>query len=114
MKVENDVLDVVVAQVALEGRHDATSPSQYGGANHVIRGGSATGKQPAIKDTMQVRGDFSQVEPCPAVAAAAVHFEEMISARDGFGSAALHVGTPRQRRQGKGTDEKADHPSLAA
>jgi len=93
VKVENDVLDVVVAQISLEGRHDVASPTQYGGANHVIRGGSAAGKEPALEDTMQVRGHFLQVEPSPAVAAATVYFEQVISACDGFRSAAFRIGT---------------------
>jgi hypothetical protein len=52
VKVENDVLNVFVAQVSLERRHDAAPPGQDGGANYVIRGEPSAGKEPAIEDTM--------------------------------------------------------------
>jgi hypothetical protein len=79
VQVENNVLDVFVAQASLERRHNAASPGQYGGANQIIRGGPSTGKELAIEDTVQVRGYFLQIEPCTTVAAHAVHFEQIIS-----------------------------------
>ena len=93
VQVENDVLDVFIAQATLERRHDAASPGLYGGANHIIGGGSSAGKGPAIEDTMQVRRNLLKVEPSVTVAAAAVHFEQLMSACNGLRSAVFRIGT---------------------
>jgi len=93
VQVENDVLNVFVAQASFERRHNAASPRQYGGANQVVRGRSSAGKEPAIENTVQVGRHFFQIKPFAAMAAAAVHFEKIIPARDGFRLAAFPVGT---------------------
>jgi len=93
VQVENDVFYVFIAQASLEGRHDTASPGQYGRTNQIIGGGSSAGKGPAIEDTMQVRRNLLKVKPSPTVAAAAVHFEELLSACDGFRPAAFPIGT---------------------
>jgi len=98
VQVENEVLNVFIAQASLERRHDAASPGQYGGANHIIGGGSSAGKGRAIEDTMQVRRNLLEVEPPLTVAAAAVHFEQLMSACDSFRPAAFRIGTAGRRR----------------
>lgn len=75
VEIEDDVVDALVAQVSFERRHDAASPRQYRGANNIVRGGSPAGKELAVENAMQVRRNISRVEPSPAVAAVAVHFE---------------------------------------
>ena len=93
MEVENNILDIVVAQAALERRHNAASSGQYGRANQVIGGRPSAGKELAIENAVQIGRHFSQVEPSPAVAAAAVHFEQTISTCDGLRPAAFRMET---------------------
>ena len=108
MQVENDVFYVFIAQASLEGRHDTASPGQYGGTNHVIGGGSSAGKGPAIEDAMEVRRNLLQVKPSLSVAAAAVHFEELLPACDGLRAAAFRIGTAGRLQQQEDKDEEAN------
>lgn len=113
VEIEDDVFDALVAQVSFERRHDAASPRQYRGANNIVRGGSPAGKELAIENAMQVRRNPSHVQPSSAMAAAAVHFKQMIPACDGLCPAAFRIGTAGRPRQQKAEDAQADEPWFA-
>lgn len=113
MKIEDDVFDTLVAQVSFERRHDAAPPRQYRGPDNIVRGGSPAGKELIVKNAMQVRRNLLHVEPSPAVAAGAVHFEQMTPACDGFRPAAFRVGTAGRPGQQEAEDAQADEPWFA-
>jgi len=91
VKVENEVIDIFIAQRSLESGHDVASPGQDRRAHDFVGCRSSTGKRPAIENTVQIGRLPFEVGSPPSMATAAMHLEEKIAARDRLGAAAFQV-----------------------